>query len=82
MRWYRVTPDANAMIDDSQDRCDCCGGDGILNRDLPPEQQAPIWTEVRFWDADSGLSYFYRQVCTECNNRWQRMLMADEERSK
>lgn len=70
---------------DAVEVCGCCGSDGILNRDLPPEKQAPVWTFVSF-DGQSGLTYFEKRVCSDCNNRWQRMLLADikavEERPK
>lgn len=75
--------DARELISEA---CDRCGGDGILNRDLPKEKQVPIWTMVEFYGLDSHLTYFRRRVCNDCNNRWQRLLLddlkAEEERPK
>lgn len=66
------------------ERCEVCGGDGILNRDLPKEKQEPIWTLVRFEGVGTAhtepLTYFLKRVCSACNNRWQRLLLDDIKR--
>lgn len=70
---------------DPDERCECCGGDGVLNPDLDPP--VPIFTTVMFrgqpnFADPNGLIYFLKRVCTDCNNRWQRMLLADIEAHK
>lgn len=65
----------------SEERCEACGSDGILNRDLPLEDQYPIFTRVEFRGDGTphreGLTYFLKRVCSDCNNRWQSWLIAD-----